>query len=229
MIKKNITIAIDGYSSTGKSTLAKALAKSLGYLYVDSGAMYRAITLYALDNGIIDDKGLNARLLIDHLPKIHLNFVMNPECGFGEIFLNGKNVEASIRQMTVSQWVSPVAAISEVRRIMVSLQQAMGRSKGVVMDGRDIGSVVFPSAEIKLFLTASDDIRAMRRYNELSGNGADVTIQSVKENLMARDQQDASRSDSPLIQTEDAIAIDNSKLSIQDQVDQILTLINNRD
>ncbi len=229
MIKKNITIAIDGYSSTGKSTLAKALAKSLGYLYVDSGAMYRAITLYALDNGIIDDKGLNARLLIDHLPKIHLNFVMNPECGFGEIFLNGKNVEASIRQMTVSQWVSPVAAISEVRRKMVSLQQAMGRSKGVVMDGRDIGSVVFPSAEIKLFLTASDDIRAMRRYNELSGNGADVTIQSVKENLMARDQQDASRSDSPLIQTEDAIAIDNSKLSIQDQVDQILTLINNRD
>ena len=201
----------------------------MGYLYVDSGAMYRAITLYALDNGIIDDKGLNARLLIDHLPKIHLNFVMNPECGFGEIFLNGKNVEASIRQMTVSQWVSPVAAISEVRRIMVSLQQAMGRSKGVVMDGRDIGSVVFPSAEIKLFLTASDDIRAMRRYNELSGNGADVTIQSVKENLMARDQQDASRSDSPLIQTEDAIAIDNSKLSIQDQVDQILTLINNRD
>lgn len=229
MIKKNITIAIDGYSSTGKSTLAKALAKSLGYLYVDSGAMYRAITLYALDNGIIDDKGLNTRLLIDHLPKIHLNFLMNPERGFGEIFLNGKNVEASIRQMTVSQWVSPVAAISEVRRKMVSLQQAMGRGKGVVMDGRDIGSVVFPSAEIKLFLTASDDIRAMRRYNELSRNGADVTIQSVKENLMARDQQDASRSDSPLIQTEDAIAIDNSKLSIQDQVDQILTLINNLD
>ena len=221
---KKITIAIDGYSSTGKSTLAKALAKKMGYLYVDSGAMYRAVTLYALDNGFIASQ-LNQNQLISLLPQIQIEFKMNPETGIGEVFLNGKNVEQEIRSMRVSEWVSPVSAISEVRTKLVSQQQSMGLKKGVVMDGRDIGSVVFPNAELKLFLTADDDVRAKRRFDELMQKSPNVSLESVKANLIARDQQDSSREDSPLIQTQDSVVIDNSKLTIQDQLDLVLNLI----
>jgi CMP/dCMP kinase len=221
---KKITIAIDGYSSTGKSTLAKALAKKMGYLYVDSGAMYRAVTLYALDNGLIASQ-LNQNQLISLLPQIQIEFKMNPETGIGEVFLNGKNVEQEIRSMRVSEWVSPVSAISEVRTKLVSQQQSMGLKKGVVMDGRDIGSVVFPNAELKLFLTADDDVRAKRRFDELMQKSHNVSLESVKANLIARDQQDSSREDSPLIQTQESVVIDNSKLTIQDQLDLVLNLI----
>ena len=224
MTMKKITIAIDGYSSTGKSTLAKALAKKMGYLYVDSGAMYRAVTLYALDNGLIASQ-LNQNQLISLLPQIQIEFKMNPETGIGEVFLNGKNVEQEIRSMRVSEWVSPVSAISEVRTKLVSQQQSMGLKKGVVMDGRDIGSVVFPNAELKLFLTADDDVRAKRRFDELMQKSHNVSLESVKANLIARDQQDSSREDSPLIQTQESVVIDNSKLTIQDQLDLVLNLI----
>lgn len=224
MTMKKITIAIDGYSSTGKSTLAKALAKKMGYLYVDSGAMYRAVTLYALDNSLIASQ-LNQNQLISLLPQIQIEFKMNPETGIGEVFLNGKNVEQEIRSMRVSAWVSPVSAISEVRTKLVSQQQSMGLKKGVVMDGRDIGSVVFPNAELKLFLTADDDVRAKRRFDELMQKSPNVSLESVKANLIARDQQDSSREDSPLIQTQESVVIDNSKLTIQDQLDLVLNLI----
>ena len=224
MTMKKITIAIDGYSSTGKSTLANALAKKMGYLYVDSGAMYRAVTLYALDNGLIASQ-LNQNQLISLLPQIQIEFKMNPETGIGEVFLNGKNVEQEIRSMRVSEWVSPVSAISEVRTKLVSQQQSMGLKKGVVMDGRDIGSVVFPNAELKLFLTADDDVRAKRRFDELMQKSHNVSLESVKANLIARDQQDSSREDSPLIQTQESVVIDNSKLTIQDQLDLVLNLI----
>ena len=224
MTMKKITIAIDGYSSTGKSTLAKALAKKMGYLYVDSGAMYRAVTLYALDNSLIGSQ-LNQNQLISLLPQIQIEFKMNPETGIGEVFLNGKNVEQEIRSMRVSAWVSPVSAISEVRTKLVSQQQSMGLKKGVVMDGRDIGSVVFPNAELKLFLTADDDVRAKRRFDELMQKSHNVSLESVKANLIARDQQDSSREDSPLIQTQESVVIDNSKLTIQDQLDLVLNLI----
>ena len=224
MTMKKITIAIDGYSSTGKSTLAKVLAKKMGYLYVDSGAMYRAVTLYALDNGLIASQ-LNQNQLISLLPQIQIEFKMNPETGIGEVFLNGKNVEQEIRSMRVSEWVSPVSAISEVRTKLVSQQQSMGLKKGVVMDGRDIGSVVFPNAELKLFLTADDDVRAKRRFDELMQKSHNVSLESVKANLIARDQQDSSREDSPLIQTQESVVIDNSKLTIQDQLDLVLNLI----
>jgi CMP/dCMP kinase len=224
MTMKKITIAIDGYSSTGKSTLAKALAKKMGYLYVDSGAMYRAVTLYALDNSLIGSQ-LNQNQLISLLPQIQIEFKMNPETGIGEVFLNGKNVEQEIRSMRVSEWVSPVSAISEVRTKLVSQQQSMGLKKGVVMDGRDIGSVVFPNAELKLFLTADDDVRAKRRFDELMQKSHNVSLESVKANLIARDQQDSSREDSPLIQTQESVVIDNSKLTIQDQLDLVLNLI----
>ena len=224
MTMKKITIAIDGYSSTGKSTLAKALAKKMGYLYVDSGAMYRAVTLYALDNSLIGSQ-LNQNQLISLLPQIQIEFKMNPETGIGEVFLNGKNVEQEIRSMRVSEWVSPVSAISEVRTKLVSQQQSMGLKKGVVMDGRDIGSVVFPNAELKLFLTADDDVRAKRRFDELMQKSPNVSLESVKANLIARDQQDSSREDSPLIQTQESVVIDNSKLTIQDQLDLVLNLI----
>ncbi len=228
MRTNKITIAIDGYSSTGKSTLAKALAKELGYLYVDSGAMYRAVTLYALDHGIISDR-LDTDLLITKLPEINIEFRLNASSQVGEMFLNGKNIEAPIRSMRVSDWVSPVAAVSEVRTKMVAMQQAMGLDKGVVMDGRDIGSVVFPDAELKLFLMASDDIRSQRRFDELKSKSTDLSLQMVKANLISRDQQDSSREDSPLIKSPEAIVIDNSNLTIKDQLELVLKLVEGLD
>lgn len=223
---KKITIAIDGFSSTGKSTLAKQLAKHLGYIYVDTGAMYRAVTLYAMQHDFISDTQFDKNALIDKLPKISLQFLFNPDLGYAEIFLNEKNVEAEIRTLEVSNFVSRIAEISEVRAKLVEQQQNMGKNKGIVMDGRDIGTVVFTDAELKLFMTASPETRAKRRYEELIEKGQDVTYEEVLKNVQERDYIDTHREDSPLVKAEDAIEIDNSHLSIQEQFDKVLGLVN---
>lgn len=223
---KKITIAIDGFSSTGKSTLAKQLAKHLGYIYVDTGAMYRAVTLYAMQHDFISDTQFDKKALIDKLPKISLQFLFNPDLGYAEIFLNEKNVEAEIRTLEVSNFVSRIAEISEVRAKLVEQQQNMGKNKGIVMDGRDIGTVVFTDAELKLFMTASPETRAQRRYEELIQKGQDVTYDEVLKNVQERDYIDTHREDSPLVKADDAIEIDNSHLSIQEQFDKVLGLVN---
>ncbi|HBR53450.1 MAG TPA: (d)CMP kinase [Flavobacteriaceae bacterium] len=223
----NITIAIDGYSSTGKSTVAKQLADWLDYVYGDTGAMYRAVTLYAMQNGMIENETVNREKLITALPYIRLDFQKN-ENGKAEIHLNGKNVETDIRHLDVSEYVSPVATISEVRKKLVEQQQAMGNGMGVVMDGRDIGTVVFPDAELKIFMTASAEQRATRRYNELLGRGDAVSYQDVLENVQERDRIDTSRADSPLRKASDAIEIDNSEMNLEDQFHTILQLAKDR-
>lgn len=222
----NITIAIDGFSSTGKSTIAKQLANHLGYVYVDSGAMYRAVSLYAMRNGFITESGLNSSKLIDALSKIHLNFKFNKDLGYAEIYLNGINVEKEIRTMEVSEVVSVVSAVPEVREKLVSQQQDMAKQVGIVMDGRDIGTVVFPNAELKLFMTASAEIRAQRRYDELQQRGDEVSFEAVLHNVQERDYIDSNRKDSPLLKADDAIEIDNSALSMEAQFSQILELVN---
>jgi cytidylate kinase len=219
-----ITIAIDGYSSTGKSTVAKQLAKHLGYVYVDTGAMYRAVAYYALQNGLINDKDFNQEALIYQLPKIQITFKFNEEAGFAEVYLNNKNIEKAIRTLEVSSYVSQVAAISEVRHKLVEQQQNMGANKGIVMDGRDIGTVVFPEAELKLFMTASAETRAERRYKELIERGDKVDYEAVLKNVQDRDFLDVNRKDSPLIKAEDAIEIDNSNLSLEEQFEKVLQL-----
>lgn len=224
MSNKKVTIAIDGFSSTGKSTVAKQLARELGYVYVDTGAMYRAVTLYALRKNYIGGKEFDASSLVKDLPVINLRFVFNPEAGFGEIYLNDENVEKEIRQMEVSNYVSLVAAIPEVREMLVAQQQEMGKAKGIVMDGRDIGTVVFPDAELKIFMTASAEERAQRRFKELQARGEEVTYQEVLNNVQQRDTLDTTRKDSPLVRAEDAIEIDNSHLSLQGQFIKILGL-----
>ena len=216
-----IIIAIDGYSSTGKSTLAKALASVLGYTYIDSGAMYRAVTLYALRFGYVSDSVVKVDQLVTKLPEINISFVLTDDSN-SEICLNGEKVETEIRGMQVSNCVSQVSAIPQVREMLVAQQQLMGKNKAVVMDGRDIGSVVFPNAELKLFMTASEDIRAQRRYNELIAKGSEVSIEEVKANLSKRDYIDSHRDTSPLIQTNDAIVLDNSHLSQKEQLDWVL-------
>ena len=223
---KKITIAIDGFSSTGKSTLAKQLAKYLGYIYVDTGAMYRAVTLYAMQHDFISDTHFDKKALIEKLPKISLQFLFNPDLGYAEIFLNEKNVEAEIRTLEVSNFVSRIAEISEVRAKLVEQQQNMGKNKGIVMDGRDIGTVVFTDAELKLFMTASPETRARRRYEELLQKGQEVTYDEVLKNVQERDYIDTHREDSPLTKADDAIEIDNSHLSIQEQFDKVLGLVN---
>lgn len=223
---KKITIAIDGFSSTGKSTVAKQLAKELGYVYVDTGAMYRAVTLYAMRKKFITKSDLNVDALVNELPLIKLKFIFNPQAGFGEMYLNNENVEKEIRQMEVSQYVSKVAAIPEVRSMLVAQQQEMGKEKGIVMDGRDIGTVVFPDAELKIFMTASAEERAQRRYKELSERGDNVSYKEVLENVEERDLLDTTRKDSPLVKAEDAIEIDNSHLSLTGQFEKILELYN---
>jgi len=223
-LDKKITIAIDGFSSTGKSTLAKQIAKHLGYAYVDSGAMYRAITLYAMENGFITPDHLDKEGLIASLTTINLEFCFSQEAGFAEMYLNGTNVEKQIRTLEVSNMVSRIAEISEVRAKLVEQQQHMGENKGVVMDGRDIGTVVFPNAELKLFMVASAETRAQRRYDELTAKGESVTFEAVLDNVQQRDHIDSNREDSPLIQAVDAIAIDNSNLSKQEQFDLVLGL-----
>ena len=216
-----ITIAIDGFSSTGKSTLAKQLAEKLGYVYVDTGAMYRAVTLYAMQNGFIDKGDIHKDELIKDLDKIRLKFIFNPELGFAEMFLNNENVERQIRTLEVSKYVSQIAEIKEVRTQLVSLQQDMGKSKGVVMDGRDIGTVVFPDAELKIFMTASPEKRAVRRYKELLEKGEDVVYDDILENVQKRDYIDSHRKNSPLKKAEGAIEFDNSDMGLVQQFERI--------
>lgn len=219
-----ITIAIDGFSSTGKSTVAKQLAKKLGYVYVDTGAMYRAVTYFAMHQGLIHDDDFNKEALISLLPKININFKFNEALGFAEVYLNGENIEKQIRTLKVSSFVSQVATVPEVRRKLVEQQQILGKDKGVVMDGRDIGTVVFTDAELKLFMTASAEKRAVRRYEELIERGDDVTYDAVLKNVQERDYIDTTRKDSPLVKAKDAIEIDNSNLSLKAQFDKILQL-----
>ena len=223
---KKINIAIDGYSSTGKSTIAKKLAAKLGYIYVDTGAMYRAVALYAMQNKLIKASYFNKELLIGSLDKISLNFKFNPDLGYAEMYLNNINVEAEIRSIKVSSFVSTIAEVSEVREKLVEQQQEMGKNKGIVMDGRDIGTVVFPKAELKIFMTASSEIRTQRRFDELSPKGDNVTFKEVKENIEHRDKVDTTRADSPLVQAKDALLFDNSFLSRQAQFEKLLKLVN---
>jgi CMP/dCMP kinase len=224
-VSKKITIAIDGFSSTGKSTLAKELAKKLGYVYVDTGAMYRAVTLYAMQNKFIDDAFFDKEALINSLPAIKLEFKFNPDLGFAEMYLNGANVETAIRTLEVSGFVSKVAEISQVRKKLVQQQHEMGKNKAIVMDGRDIGTVVFPDAELKIFMTSGADTRAQRRFDELQQKGEDVTYENVLKNVMERDYIDTHRQDSPLVMANDAVEIDNSYLSRKEQFDLVLELV----
>ena len=218
-----ITIAIDGFSSTGKSTIAKQLAAALGYVYVDSGAMYRAVTLYAINQGYIGDS-LDASSLITDLPNIYLKFSPNSASGRSDIYLNGENVEHEIRTMKVSQQVSKVATVKEVREKLVQMQQQMGKDKGVVMDGRDIGTVVFPNAELKLFMTASPETRATRRYKELLEKGESVAYEEVLNNVKERDRIDSTREASPLQKAKDAIEFDNSDMGLEEQFERVYSL-----
>ncbi|MCD0465498.1 (d)CMP kinase [Flavobacterium sp. ENC] len=222
---KKITIAIDGFSSTGKSTLAKQLAKELEYVYVDTGAMYRAVALFAMQNQFIGPDVFDKKGLTDSLSKIQLEFKFNADLGFAEMYLNGENVEKQIRTIEVSSYVSKVAEVSEVRSKLVEQQQAMGKNKAIVMDGRDIGTVVFPNAELKIFMTASAETRAQRRFDELQEKGDDVSYEDVLKNVVERDYIDTHRADSPLVIADDAIEIDNSYLSREEQFSAVLELI----
>ncbi|RCT54521.1 (d)CMP kinase [Winogradskyella sp. KYW1333] len=221
-----IVIAIDGFSSTGKSTIAKRLAKQLNYIYVDTGAMYRAVTYFALKNDFIKNKKLDSEALISSLKDINISFKFNDELGFAEVYLNGENIESEIRTLEVSSYVSPVATLSQVRRKLVEQQQLMGKGKGIVMDGRDIGTVVFPDAELKIFMTASVETRAKRRFKELLECEHNLSYDKVLENVITRDRIDSTREDSPLVIADNAIEIDNSDLNIEEQVETILKLVN---
>ena len=214
---KKITIAIDGYSSCGKSTMAKDLAREVGYIYIDSGAMYRAVTLYCLENGLFTPDGIDTKKLEAMMPNIRISFQLNPETQRPMTYLNGENVEDRIRTMEVSTRVSPVAAIPFVREALVKQQQEMGQAKGIVMDGRDIGTVVFPDAELKIFVVASAEIRAQRRYDELKAKGQEASYEEILANVKERDYIDQNREVSPLRQAEDAILLDNSNLTIEEQ------------
>lgn len=225
---QKITIAIDGFSSTGKSTIAKQLAKKLGYIYVDTGAMYRAVTLYAIQQNYISDTHFTPEGLINDLQKISLSFVFNEKVGFAEMYLNNTNIETAIRTIEVSRLVSKIATVSKVRKKLVSEQQEMGKNKGVVMDGRDIGTVVFPDAELKLFMTASADKRATRRYKELLDRGDNVNYEEILHNVQERDRIDSTRDDSPLTLTDDAVEFDNSDMGLKEQFERIMSLVNMR-
>lgn len=223
---KKITIAIDGFSSTGKSTLAKQLAKELEYVYVDTGAMYRAVAYFAMQNKFIGADFFEKETLIQALPNIQLEFRFNADLGFAEMYLNGENVEKQIRTIEVSNFVSKVAEVSEVRAKLVEQQQEMGTNKAIVMDGRDIGTVVFPNAELKIFMTASAETRAQRRFDELQQKGDNVSYEDVLKNVMERDYIDTHREDSPLVIADDAIEIDNSYLNKEEQFAAVLELVN---
>ncbi|MCI9284729.1 MAG: (d)CMP kinase [Muribaculaceae bacterium] len=223
--EKKIIIAIDGYSSSGKSTMARALARNIGYRYIDSGAMYRAVTLYALRNGYVSEGTVpDIQAITAALPSIHIDFQVTPDGQ--DTLLNGENVESEIRTLRVSSCVSPIAAIPAVRHALVDMQRAMGASKGIVMDGRDIGTVVFPDAEMKVFCDASAQKRAERRYRELTAKGAQVTLDEVLENVMSRDHIDETRDESPLRKASDAVSLDNSEMSIAEQDAWLMSLYN---
>ncbi len=220
--KKKIIIAVDGHSSCGKSTLAKELANVLGYIYLDSGAMYRAVTLFAIRNHLAENGKVDEQGLIDRLNEIKIDFRFNPVTRQNDTFLNDENVEEEIRRIAVSSYVSPVATIAEVRHALVKQQQKMGFSKGIVMDGRDIGTVVFPQAELKLFMTATPEVRAQRRYDELKAKGLQVNYQEILENIQERDRIDSGREISPLKKADDALVLDNSYLTRREQLDWTL-------
>ena len=217
--RKKIVIAIDGFSSCGKSTFAKMIAARLGYIFIDTGAMYRAVTLYALENGAIQNGMVNEQKLKGLLDRIAIKFRFNPQRGASDIYVDGEWVEGKIRTIEVSNLVSAVSQIPEVRTKLVAMQQEMGRDKGVVMDGRDIGTVVFPDAELKLFMTADPHIRALRRYEELREKGDNVSLAEIEQNIIDRDRADQSRAISPLRQAEDAVVLDNSYMTLEEQMD----------
>jgi len=223
---KKIIIAIDGLSSTGKSTLAKQIAKQLNYIYVDSGAMYRAVALYALQKKLIIGEEFNKLKMIEAFPFVKVSFVYNKKLNISDVYLNDVKVNQAIRSMEVSNVVSVVAAIPQVRQQLVKLQQQMGIQKGVVMDGRDIGSVVFPNADLKLYMTANAGTRAKRRYDELLTSNSNLSLQEVLDNINLRDHLDSTRKDSPLLKSNDAIEFDNSQLSKEQQLEQIMELVN---
>ena len=215
---RKIIIAIDGFSSCGKSTFAKSIAARLGYIFIDTGAMYRAVTLYALEHGAIRSGIVDEEQVVALLPEVAITFRFNPHRGASDIYVNGELVEGKIRTIEVSNCVSPVSSIREVREKLVAMQQEMGRSRGVVMDGRDIGTVVFPDAELKIYMTADATVRAERRYAELTAKGDKVSFEEILDNVISRDKADMSRSISPLRQAEDAIVLDNSHMSVEEQM-----------
>ena len=225
---KKLTIAIDGHASTGKSSIAKEIALKYGYIYINSGSMYRAVTLFAIKNNLLEELNENIDLFIEKLNAVSIDFRFNKINLISEIFLNGRNVEKEIGSLEISNFVSKVAAIPEIRKEMVKLQRNIDRKKGVVMDGRDIGSVVFPDADIKLFLTASETVRAKRRFEEMINNGFSVSYDDILNNIRIRDNLDSSRSDSPLTIEKDAVVIDNSNMSIDEQIKQIMHLIDKK-
>jgi cytidylate kinase len=226
--KKKIIIAIDGYSSCGKSTVAKEIAKKLNYVFIDSGAMYRAVTLFCLRNGLVVDGTVDLAKLPEKLDSVRITFAFNPVTAHNDIFLNGENVETEIRQLAVAQNVSQIAAIADVRRLMVAQQKEMGHTKGIVMDGRDIGTVVFPEAELKIFMTADTKIRAQRRYDEMIAKKEKVDFQEILKNITDRDRFDETRDESPLRKAEDAILLDNSLMTREEQFDWILKKVNEK-
>ena len=215
---KKIVIAIDGFSSCGKSTFAKAIAARLGYIFIDTGAMYRAVTLYALEQGAIVDGKVDEAAVVALLPEVNITFKFNAERGASDVYVNGELAEGKIRTIEVSNCVSSVSSIREVREKLVAMQQQMGRERGVVMDGRDIGTVVFPDAELKIFMTAEPKVRAERRYAELTAKGDKVTMEEILENVISRDKADMERAISPLRQAEDAVVLDNSYMSVEEQM-----------
>lgn len=220
---KKIVVAIDGFSSNGKSTMAKSLAKEIGYIYIDSGAMYRAVTLFCIQQGLFNGTELDEKALQQEIKNIKITFHLNKNTGLPETYLNEKNVESDIRSMEVSSKVSQVSALPFVRHAMVALQQEMGKAKGIVMDGRDIGTVVFPDAEMKVFVTADAEIRAQRRFDELRSKGdTKTTYEEVLENLKSRDHMDQTRAESPLVRAKDALLLDNSHMTIDEQMKWLL-------
>jgi cytidylate kinase len=223
---KKITIAIDGHSSCGKSTMAKDLAREVGYVYVDTGAMYRSVTLFALRNGLFTADGIDEEVLRQRMPEIKISFKFNAETGRPDTYLNGELVEQEIRTMEVSNHVSPIAALGFVREAMVAQQQQMGKDKGVVMDGRDIGTVVFTDAELKVFVTASAEVRAQRRYDELKGKGMEADYDEILKNVQERDYIDSHREVSPLKKADDALELDNSNMTIAEQKQWLLDRYN---
>ena len=223
---EKLIIAIDGYSSCGKSTFAKLIAQRLGYIYIDTGSMYRAVTLFALRNNIISENKFDREGLEDSLEKVNIHFVENVTTGENDTFLNNENVETEIRRMEISKYVSQISQIKSVRYKMVDLQRKMAKNKGLVMDGRDIGTVVFPNADIKIFMTADPEVRVRRRYDELIARGDKVTLEEIKTNLLKRDKLDTTRKESPLKKAPDAFILDNSNMTFDEEMDWFMGIFN---